>query len=297
MPRITWNKVKGEIVQDYSLRKPLISRISKHFDHRYVVTLYTRFGSAAVIGDDDQEMLINLLGGSKTALSHKILLLINSPGGDPLAAERIIKALAEYSDNDYWALVPGTAKSAATMICLGATKVILSPTSELGPIDLQIIRGNTLIPAYSIITAYDNLIDKGIKLKEDQRIEPILQQLEGFDASQIEHFRQVNKLSEDIAQKVLRKGMCKKLKAADVKELIKIFSDPTKSKTHGRPIYYSDIKDSDKKKNFTLQLIKPTDKIWEDITEYHTRTIFHLTQTGTLKLIESDEMSYSAGGQ
>jgi len=85
------------------------------------------------------------------------------------------------------------------MVCLGASKIILSPVSELGPIDLQIERGDVLIPAYSVITAYDKLIEKGINLEEGQRVEPILQQLQSLDPSEIEYYWQVNDLPSDIA--------------------------------------------------------------------------------------------------
>ena len=142
----------------------------KHFEKRYVISFYTK----TAIDAGDSQMLFNMFSGSKRAKKEKILLIINSPGGDPLASEKIIKVLSEYSENNYWALVPEIAKSAATVICLGASKIILTPTSELGPIDLQVVRGDSLIPAYSIITAYDKLMEKGIGLNTKQRIEPVL---------------------------------------------------------------------------------------------------------------------------
>lgn len=78
--------------------------------------------------------------------------------------------------------------------------------------------------------------------------------------------------------------------------MINILLDPTKSKTHGRPIFYSDIKELDKDNNLNLELVDSNDKIWEDLTEYHTRSTFHLNQTGALKVIESKEMSFVATG-
>ena len=297
MAKSIWEVINQEIQQAFDLRKPLLSKISRHFEDRYVVSLYTRFTSNVTIDNTDPEMLGTLLGGSKKPLSNKILFLIHSPGGDPLAAERIIKILREYSADDYWVLIPGTAKSAATMICFGASKMLLSSMSELGPIDLQVVRGDRLIPAYSIITAYDKLVREGINLRVQQRIEPILQQLQGFDPAEIETFRQVNELSSDIAIKVLMRGMFKGLSATKVRNLIKIFLDPTKSKTHGRPIYYSDIREIDKNRDFNIELIQTTDKIWSVITEYHTRATNHLRVTNGLKLVESEELGFRAGSE
>ena len=60
--------------------------------------------------------------------------MINSPGGSGLAAERMINVLRSYSGiGEYWAIVPAKAKSAATMVCLGASKILMGPASELGP--------------------------------------------------------------------------------------------------------------------------------------------------------------------
>lgn len=283
----TWDKVVGEVNQDHRLRLPLIRNISKYFENRYVVSLYV-----ARIDDSDPEMLKSLLGGSKAIVEKKVLFIISSPGGDPLAAERIMKVLSEYSDNDYWALVPGTAKSAATMICMGASKIILSPVSELGPIDLQIEQDGALIPAHSFIKAYDHLMELGISLSENERVEPVLQQLQQFKASEIELFRAVNELSPDMAVKALKGCMLKKLSKKQIKNLIKIFLDPKKSKVHGRPLYYSDIKLFDKDNHFNLELINTDTKIWQDINEYHTRIEAHIRAMKCTKLVESAESIY-----
>ena len=54
----------------------------------------------------DAEMLENVLRGED--LSNGIALLISSPGGFALAAERMIRILRSYSGtNEYWAIVPG----------------------------------------------------------------------------------------------------------------------------------------------------------------------------------------------
>lgn len=292
MAKTIWQSIQDEIRQAPSLRLRLIRNISKNFENRYVVSFYTR--RTGYIDDHDSEMLSTLLGGSSVIQNKKILFIVHSQGGDPLAAEKIIKILSEYSDNDYWIIVPGTAKSAATMICFGASKIILSPTSELGPIDLQVVRNNGLIPASSIIDAYDLLLSKGISLKEEQRVEPILQQLQSFDPSEIEMFRQINKLAEDIAVKVLKKCMMPDVSETDIKKVIEIFLNPKKSKTHGRPIYGSDIRKVDKDNYFNIQCFKGTDNIWKIITEYHLRAISHLRVNSFKKQIESVETTLTA---
>ena len=77
-----------------------------------------------------------------------------------LAAERIVNICRSFSrDNQYSAIVPKMAKSAATVVSMGADEILMSPTSELGPIDPQIVmegdgRQLRLVPAHEVIESY-----------------------------------------------------------------------------------------------------------------------------------------------
>lgn len=299
MSSALWDSIQNEMRQAFALRKGLISKIGELFEDRYLISFYTSFKGGSSIDESDFEMLRTILLDSKKLKKRKIIFIINSPGGNPLAAEKIIKLLSEYSDNDYWALIPGTAKSAATLICFGASKIILSPISELGPIDLQIYPENdhALVPTHSIINAYDKLMEMGINLEDGKNIAPILQQLQNFNPTEVETFRRVNELASDIAAKVLKKGMMKSVAKKEIKKVINIFLDPETSKTHGRPIFESDISEVDKKKYFNIDCINTTEKKWQTINEYHLRMVWHMRVTGMGKIIESEENSLEAKRQ
>jgi ClpP class serine protease len=127
-------KVYEERFQTWEGRKELFEQLKGSFDGRTLVTFFTSFDFDTQIDDKDCDMLQSVL--RHCDLSKGLILMINSPGGEPMAAERIAKVCRSYSGTgDYWALVPGRAKSAATMICLGASKIIMAPTAELGPVD------------------------------------------------------------------------------------------------------------------------------------------------------------------
>ena len=64
-------------------------------------------------------------------------VLIQTPGGDADAAYVITKLLKNHAKK-ISILVPLFAKSAGTLICLGADEIILTEISELGPLDSQI---------------------------------------------------------------------------------------------------------------------------------------------------------------
>lgn len=94
-----WASLHSETTQDYGLRRPLIAKIEKHFECQ-VYTFFTSFVSSAQEGicDNDAEMLENVLSAE-----HKggpSLLIINSPGGQALAAERIVNVCRAYSEKN-----------------------------------------------------------------------------------------------------------------------------------------------------------------------------------------------------
>lgn len=74
-------------------------------------------------------------------------LLLHSPGGDVNAAEKLVRMLrakvegaaAPAGDGAMRIIVPDWAKSAATLMALGADRIVMSDTSELGPIDPQFV--------------------------------------------------------------------------------------------------------------------------------------------------------------
>lgn len=290
------NKIIAETQQSQELRTPLLQKLSEYYNNRYVVAFYTSFSVPdGDINDIDVEILESLLSENIEHINDNgILLVINSPGGNPLSAERFIKVCREYSKNNYIALVPHQAKSAATMISLGAKEIFMTNTSELGPIDIQVPWKDSLIPAYSIIDAYENLMKKGISLKEEERIEPILQQLADFDASSIESLRNIRELSSEIAKKVMASGMFSGLHSNTIQSLLKIFIDPSELKTHGRPIYYSDLIALDKQGRYCLNLIDTNESVFPVIQEYHIRATACMRNTMLSKMLESVDNGFKA---
>jgi ClpP class serine protease len=80
-------------------------------------------------------------------------ILLSSPGGDGETAIRMLRAVHSRCRR-LVVVVPDQAKSAATLIALGADEILMGPASDLGPIDPQIelpSRPGFLIPAKDII--------------------------------------------------------------------------------------------------------------------------------------------------
>lgn len=64
-------------------------------------------------------------------------LLIDSPGGDGASAYRIAKLFRRHGGH-FTVVVPRRAKSAATLLTLGADEIFMGADAELGPLDVQI---------------------------------------------------------------------------------------------------------------------------------------------------------------
>ncbi len=90
-------------------------------------------------------------------------LLLWSQGGDGETAVRLLRA-AQARSKEFTVIVPDQAKSAATLIALGAHHILMGPASDLGPIDpqMQLKPGTpgTLVAAKDIIAAVNNAAAK-----------------------------------------------------------------------------------------------------------------------------------------
>lgn len=91
------------------------------------------------------DLLCEAFHAVRTPRLHATLIL-STYGGDPHAAFRIARALSHrYPQGDIKVLVPGWCKSAGTLICIGANELLLADSSELGPLDVQVLKPDEMI--------------------------------------------------------------------------------------------------------------------------------------------------------
>jgi len=107
----------------------LLKKIQK-LDKSKVFSLIYPAGISIEQSDvDDAYDCIKTLG-----LTDRIDLILYSYGGDADAAYKLITVLREFC-KELVGIIPSEAKSAATLMALGADKILMGPLSELGPID------------------------------------------------------------------------------------------------------------------------------------------------------------------
>jgi ClpP class serine protease len=161
-------QVLAERNQSHGTRKQLFNAVEKALNGRTVVSYFTSFKQPVQIDASDVDMLESVL--LATDLSKGLALLISSPGGSALAAERIVNLCRQHSKTgEFVAIVPSRAKSAATMICMGASKILMGPSSELGPVDPQLTMtfkdGYKRYSVWSLVNSYKDLFAKAIASK------------------------------------------------------------------------------------------------------------------------------------
>ncbi|MBM3142651.1 MAG: hypothetical protein FJ005_06355 [Chloroflexi bacterium] len=122
--------LSDELGQHPKRRQELLRKLSEAVGYT-AVAFFTSFRYPVMIEEGDADMIEEVL--QATDLSNGLCLVLNSPGGDAIAAERIVHTCRVYSNDKFVVLIPRRAKSAATMIAFGADKIYMGQTSALGP--------------------------------------------------------------------------------------------------------------------------------------------------------------------
>lgn len=142
------NKVKNAISEN--IKK---MAIDNKVDDYYWVFLYDDNNSI------DKSHANKIYDSIKDLEDVDIAMLISSPGGKIEPAYLISKTCKRKAKNKFIVSIPRKAKSAATLIALGAKEIHMGMMSELGPIDPQI--GD--FPALSMSNALEKIADTASK--------------------------------------------------------------------------------------------------------------------------------------
>jgi len=123
------------------------------------------YSNDASIEDSDVEELYEFLLKNYPEKLERLGLFLHSHGGDAGAAYKMLQAIREYC-NSLNAIIPSYAKSAATLIALGCDKIIMTPISELGPVDPMVthhIDRSLWVSAKAVLTAAFEVIPEMVE--------------------------------------------------------------------------------------------------------------------------------------
>lgn len=170
-------------------RQGLIAEIETSLTARYgsanrVMSYVLRFGHARTSMNTadipNLETVLNSISGAE-----QINLLLHSPGGDGTIVEKMVNMCRSHLSGQnpkLRVIVPNIAKSAATLLALGADQILMGYCSELGPIDPQVpiaVSGITQwVSAFAFVETRDKLMDQiASAIKKKEATVGLLQQL------------------------------------------------------------------------------------------------------------------------
>ncbi len=177
-------------------RQALMTAYEEQYDCRLVALV-------GPIADRSVALLEDLIYDASPGQDLHVLL--HSPGGDGEAAVRLIRSMQARS-REVTVVVPDQAKSAATLLALGAHHILMGPTSDLGPVDPQLFVGDgqsgQLVAAKDIIAAVEEAVEAVQKEPNTHRIYASL--LGGVDAIRLQEARSALERIEDLLAEALK---------------------------------------------------------------------------------------------
>ena len=139
---------------------------------------------------------------------ERITLLLDSPGGNVDAAEKFVHLLREMCESPsdstpaLEVVVPRRAKSAATLIALGADRIVMSDSSELGPIDPQFRYAGGWVSVFAFLRAYEKAEERCAKFPDNTAFAMAFGE---FDQVLVEALRQAQSRARTCAENLLKR--------------------------------------------------------------------------------------------
>lgn len=192
-------------------------------------------------------------------------LMLCSPGGDGEVAIRLAR-MAQAACDSFVVVVPEIAKSAATILTLGADEVIMGPTSDLGPIDPQIF-----LPDRGFVSAKDLIASVTRAIEEvDRRPNTyplVTAMLAGIDVTAVEFARSALGRTDDIARQAIASNPRRGAEA--VEAMLAAIQGPliSEPRSHGAVIGASEAN----RFGLPVRELRHADPQWRDIWALWTR--------------------------
>jgi ATP-dependent protease ClpP protease subunit len=180
---------------DRYARQDLIRSYQETFECRLIVVFDALLDYSVTVLED-------LIFAANPA--QDIHVLLATPGGDGEAALRMVRSL-QARCRELTVVVPDKAKSAGTIFALGAHYILMGPTSDLGPIDPQLVLNaqdpNSLISAKDLIAALEAAQDAVQQKPETYPIHASL--LANVNALQVQQARSALARTDDLMRDAL----------------------------------------------------------------------------------------------
>jgi hypothetical protein len=263
--------------------------IIKRIEQRGAKLISYVAGIRAPISRDDvigfMEVLHNIKKGTD------LDLMLNTPGGDIDAAEKLISLLHAWVGDDHKlrVIIPDYAKSAGTLMALGANKIIMSDSSELGPIDPQVVlndgKGNQIPHSVLHYLQAFNTHSATLRTQGQTNDVPAVLMLNKLDPATVNAFQAIRDRTKRIADEQLQKWMFKS-KAVPYTKITSDLMDPTQYPSHSQRIGWQEAQQL----QLEVEYMDPSTETWRSYWSLYCHQKLAISDKG--KLFESAYASY-----
>ncbi len=280
-------------------RAELINKIEKDLGVNFIGYVMNPIGTMVDLLDADALYTFLSKSPSQKYDNNKpILLMLYTTGGLMEISIKIIDCLNYYSNNNFKVCLPGIAKSAGTILCLGAQEIMMGLVSEIGPIDTQIRFDGVQFSALDYVASNKKIMSEIKELNEadppydeqthDDLLGALYLQLDKIDVVWLQECERANvrvhKISIDLMEKNevynSSDSDADKEKIAKItKKLVYEYDD------HGDVINFEKAKELGLKVSF----YEPTNSTWETIKELYSRIQNLMLNQDFAKIIFNDE--------
>jgi ATP-dependent protease ClpP protease subunit len=222
-------------------------------------------GVATHIDRDDIVPFVDLLHNVQQGTDLDFLL--HTPGGDMDSAEKLISLVHKTVGlGELRIIVPDFAKSAGTLMALGANKIVMSDTSELGPIDPQIAlndgKGNRIV--HSVMSYLDAFKTHSDTLRQNPNDVVAQIMLSKLEPATIKQFEAVRDRARKCAENQLNQWMFQN-KKANYTAIVADLLDSRRWLTHGQMISWEDAQQLE----LEVEYLDPRSELWLRLWELY----------------------------
>ena len=225
--------------------------------------------------------------------TKKLFIILNTGGGDPDAAEKIVNVFRNEFKAGVEVIIPDYAKSAGTLISIGADKIIMGPAAELGPVDPQIFVTSPKHPEdamfFSARKELDTLEHIERKLKKDPELLGLYEhmlskmslELYGECLAGVKYFTA-------LAERLLGEGAMAGKSGGEISKTVKVLIGYTEYSLHSGVISGKTARD---KLGMNVEIMRSDDEAWNLIMDYYKNATGGMEYSGVEKVIEGTEVS------
>ncbi len=245
--------------KDRYLRQLLIKDIEADTNRRLIVYFANRYVGNSDINIGDISYFTELVGDLEGKPTD---LVLNTSGGQTDATEAIV-SLLKSSVPDLRVIVPHSAKSNGTMICLAATQIVMGPPSELGPIDPSINGTPTSILSEQVVAQQNFALHKLALYAIEQ--------------------------TKKLATSLLTEGMMFGRDESEISETVRKLASRDEFFSHGSVIDHVEAKQL----GLNVEFLEQRNALWQKLWLLYCMYAHDAGQAGVIKIFEGRSVSTS----